>query len=270
MANLLFSIDLEEFYTASGKAAKGATPVDQLTERYLEFLRECGGKATFFVVGDLARSYPDLLQTIASEGHELACHGDRHITLDRMDRVFLLEDLLRNCDAVSDACGVRPIGFRAPLLSLTSDQEWAYEVLSEAGFLYSSSVLPAKNPLYAWPEFGEEYKRIGDVYEMPVTVGRVAWMTLPFFSGAYFRALPWFMIRRAFTRASRLHPISGYLHPYDIDTNQPKTLHKELANRRYLNPLLFANRKSVLKRLRKVVEMGYEITRYRSIVPSEN
>ncbi len=53
-------------------------------------------------------------------------------------------------------------GFRAPIFSLTEKTKWAFDVLTDLGFSYSSSVLPAKSPLYGWPEFGSTPKRINE------------------------------------------------------------------------------------------------------------
>src|SRR6478736_2601675 len=95
----LFSIDLEEYYPAVPGRSFRATPLPALVDRYLELLRG-RGHATFFVVGDVARKFPHVLERIATEGHELACHGNRHLTLDRFSPREFAADLRANRAAI--------------------------------------------------------------------------------------------------------------------------------------------------------------------------
>ena len=250
MATLLFSIDLEEFYPAASVANTYATHMRELVDSYLELLERHQVCATFFVVGELARKYPDVLKKIAQAGHELGCHGDRHLTLDQFDRASFAVDLERNRHSVEDAVGISVQGFRAPLLSLTSERQWAYEVLSEAGFRYSSSVLPAPNPLYGWPGFGEAIRQVSGVWEIPITLSHLPFgIQLPLYCGTYFRVLPWSLIRLKLKRDREKPFITSYFHPYDIDFKQRWTMHYNANNNILHNALLFMRRKSLLRRM---------------------
>ena len=166
MKRFLFSVDLEEFYTTDGYSDTSSTPIDSLVDLYLEFLERVGGQCTFFVVGEVARKFPELLLKIDGAGHELACHGDKHTPIDQLTPKSFYQDLLSNQNAVSDVIQKRPIGFRAPLMSVTKETDWVYEVLNSLEFAYSSSVIPTSTPLYGWPGFGKSAQRVGGVLEL--------------------------------------------------------------------------------------------------------
>ena len=263
MSVFLFSVDLEEFTPAKTGAKFRRTPLPQLAERYLEFLRRHKARATFFVVGEVARQFPSLIRDIAAEGHELACHTHTHRPLSEHTPDSFREDLARNLEAVQ-ACAYREIsGFRAPVLSLHEKTQWAYSVLAEAGFRYSSSVLPASNPLYGWPSFGAKPRCIDGILELPVTLARFAGSSMPVGAGTYFRCLPFGVIRRGFAAcAENGDPVVGYFHPYDIDPAQQWIMNAGVRGNPFLNALLYINRSKTMKRLDSILEHGFNIIPY--------
>jgi polysaccharide deacetylase family protein (PEP-CTERM system associated) len=263
----LFSIDLEEFYAERAEFRR--TPLPELVERYLELLRHRGMKATFFVVGEIAKKFPAALRAISEEGHELACHTYDHIPLSEQDAGTLRDDLRRNLDALAEFAKGPIQGFRAPILSLGEKQQWAYEILAALGFTYSSSVLPARNPLHGWPGFGLAPRRMGGVLEIPVTLSRVFGMEVPVGAGTYFRCLPFGAIRARFDRlAGEDTAIVGYFHPYDIDTAQERVMSRGVRGSRVLNALLYVNRSGTLRRLESILDGGFHIMPYREFIPT--
>ena len=266
----LFSVDLEEFYAADPARVFRQTPLPELAEKYLAFLRRHAMKATFFVVGELARKFPDTVRAIAAEGHEIGCHTHTHRPLEEHTPHSLREDLARNLDAVRDAGGESVIGFRAPILSLTEKTRWAYEVLAELGFRYSSSVLPARNPLHGWPGFSNKPRRIADILELPVTLARFGPLEVPAGAGTYFRCLPLGAIKSRFLALARAgSPIVGYFHPYDVDTKQERVLHRGVRGSRWMNALLYVNRARTIERLEILVNAGFNITTYAEYIRAE-
>jgi polysaccharide deacetylase family protein (PEP-CTERM system associated) len=261
---LLFSVDLEEFYPATPGSDARSTALPELVAHYLELLRRHDARCTFFVVGGVASRYPELLRTIAADGHELGCHGAFHRTLDEFTPEGFAADLRANREAVEAAAGGRVAGFRAPLLSLTGDTAWAHEVLAAEGFTYSSSVLPAPNPLYGWAEFGPAPRRTGGILEIPVTLARLPVAgALPLFCGTYFRVFPWPAVRRQIPRLDPSRPLVCYFHPYDIDHRQPLTMHAGVRGSRVMNRLLFLRRRSLLRRLAALLEACPSTATYR-------
>ena len=259
----LFSIDLEDVRFRVPGGERYAERVLTMTERYLAFLERHCMQATFFTVGDVAEKYPDLIRRIVDLGHEAACHSYTHTTLDQHTPASFREDLLRNLEALTKAGATNIKGFRAPTFSLTERTAWAYEVLKELNFVYSSSVLPARNPLFGWEAFGAAPKQIDGVWEIPMSIYRSWFLATPVGGGVYFRVLPFSWVRRGFRHHfSRREPVLGYFHPYDIDTEQERFMHPEINESRFYNFLLFYNRKSTILRLEKILASGVTIMPY--------
>lgn len=262
MKTFLFSIDLEEFYAEQPDFRRTSLPV--LAERYLELLRRHGMKTTFFVVGELAAQFRSTIRDIHAEGHELGCHTHAHLALNQYTPETFEEDLRRNREAIAECVQAEVVGFRAPILSLTEKTQWAYEVLARQAFQYSSSVLPAANPLHGWPGFGVSPRRINGVLELPVTLARFLWMRVPVGAGTYFRCLPFGFIRRSFGRCAESGgPVVGYFHPYDADPEQEKVMSRGVGGSRVLNELLYLNRAKTLARLERILGDGFRIVPYR-------
>lgn len=259
--NLLFSIDLEDVRDQVSNGSTYREGVPENTQRYLEFLQQHNTKATFFVVGNVARKYPSLIKEIIADGHEIACHSDKHIQLNEQTPEEFLEDVRRNLDSLYTAGAEDVIGYRAPTFSLTEQTQWAYGCLSESGFKYSSSVLPAANPLFGWKEFGRKPKYVQGVYEIPITLHAIPFLQLPLAGGVYFRVIPYPLINYSARYHLKLGgPITTYLHPYDIDTSQERFMHPDLDNKKYLNYLMYVNRSKVLKKLESLLSISKPIS----------
>jgi peptidoglycan-N-acetylglucosamine deacetylase len=264
----LFSIDLEDVRMGveNGNSFKDRVPNN--TRIYLKWLDENKFKCTFFITGHVGEKHPDLIDEIIQQGHEIACHTTKHIPLEQYTKEELYEDLVKNISVLKQA-GVNIIkGFRAPTYSLTHQTEWVYDILKELGFTYSSSVLPAKNPLYGWPQFGETPKiTASGILEIPITVGRIGPLTIPSVGGIYFRVLPEFIIHYMINnRSFKNHPLVGFFHPYDIDKDQEKFMHGGINNNRFYNWLMYYNRKNVLIKLNRLITRGYKIIPYNSFI----
>lgn len=269
-ANFLFSIDLEDvrLQVPNGNLYKERVPENTYT--YLNWLSRHNAICTFFVTGSVAKLYPSLIKEIMQEGHEIACHSVYHIPIDRQTPEEFRKDLDLNINLLMK-CGARNIeGFRAPVYSITRETSWAYDILGEMGFSYSSSVLPAKNPLHSWKEFGIHPRKVNArIIEIPLTVGRFGHLTVPFAGGIYFRVLPSFIIRRNVRRVQPGLPLVGYFHPYDIDTRQERFMHPEIKNNRLYNFLMYYNRKNVFSRLEELLKGGYKICTYKNFITNE-
>lgn len=263
-ASFLFSVDLEDVRMLLPDGDRYRERVPANVDRYLEFLESHGCRATFFTVGDVARRYPELIARIAEAGHELACHTSDHTPLERLGPDGLRRDLEANVGDLEKAGAPRARGFRAPIFSLTERTAWAYDVLRDLGFKYSSSVLPHANPMYGWDGFGGSCVQTpSGVWELPLSVSGAFGRKLPFAGGVYFRVLPAPVVRALVRRRlGKQRPVVAYFHPYDVDTEQERFMHPELGDSRALNALMYVNRGRVFPRLDALVRGGGTIVRY--------
>src|SRR5690242_5053049 len=104
----LFSVDLEDVRLRMKDGEKYQERVPAMIENYLRFLQTHHSKATFFTVGDMAEKYPSLIKSIADEGHEIACHSYRHITINKQKSDEFKVDVSKNLEALNKA-GVKNI-----------------------------------------------------------------------------------------------------------------------------------------------------------------
>src|SRR5580692_1695236 len=235
MKNVL-TIDLEEQYHATafsaggGSAANGShlSRVEKNAERILEALAKNGSFATFFAVGSIAETFPGLIQRIARAGHELACHSYAHRQVFTLKRDQFYEDTLRAKSAIEDAAGTSVLGYRAPSFSITKDAEWAFEVLAELGFSYDSSIYPIKRLNYEMQNAPRKpfivTTRAGSILEFPMTTLQILGARAPLAGGAYLRLVPYWHTRwgiRYLNRSERF-PACVYIHPWELDPDQPR------------------------------------------------
>ena len=193
-----------------------------MSERFLEFLDRHHAKATVFVVGELGRTHPRLIRRFAQEGHEIGLHGLRHVPLEQVGRERLRDELREGRALLEQAAQVPVRGFRAPIFSLTPRTAWAREEIKAAGFSYSSSVLPAANPLHGWPGVPRTpFKWPNGLIELPCPVAGVGRAMLPYLGGLYLRYVPRWVTSRLLARTDTDAIAWTYVHPYDMDVEEP-------------------------------------------------
>lgn len=260
----LFSIDLEDVRENVLNGFSYKDRVVENTQLYLNWLKKKKANCTFFTVGKIAERYPDLIKHIIDCGHEIACHSYSHTTLNQFDKNSFKLDLEKNLEALYKAGAKNVVGFRAPVFSLTKDTPWAHEALIELGFKYSSSVLPAKSPLFGWEEFGNKPKLINNsLLEIPITLGKFGPLNFPTAGGVYFRVFPWMILKRNIRECfNNGNPLLSYFHPYDADIYQEKFMHDGINNSKFYNYLMYYNRKNVFNRLNKLDEFEAQIIPY--------
>jgi len=262
-SEFLLSIDLEDVRDLVSEGQRFRERVPAMVERLLMFLSEAKAKITFFTTGPVAARYKSLVGEIASEGHEVASHSFWHKPMDEYAPTEFEEDLRKTLDVLTGAGAGIIRGFRAPVVSMTARTVWAYPVLARQGIVYSSSVLPAKNPLYGWPEFGHQPKPVDGVLEIPISVGRVFGRELPFASGIYFRALPGFVIRGKFVQWRESgRSITSYLHLCDFDPEQERFVTPRLGHNPLYHFMMHYNRSGAFDKLRMLLSLGLPVSTY--------
>jgi len=238
-----FTVDVEEWYQGI-ELSPSEWPHDSRLhtglDPLLQLLESCGDvKATFFVLGAVAERFPEVVAEIARAGHEVGCHGHQHEFVYRQSPDEFRSDLQRARDALGDATGEAPIGYRAPYFSIRSDSLWALDILAEEGFVYDNSIFPVKNDRYGIPDAPRAPFDVptpsGNLIEIPITALRLAGVNLPFSGGAYLRILPWGVQKAAWHLAERGgDPVILYIHPWELDPGQPRiSLRRRVAATHY-------------------------------------
>ncbi len=235
MRNAL-TIDLEDYYHVSAFSEQipvdrwnsATSRIERNTEVLLDLLESAGCKATFFTLGWVGEQHPEVVRKVAERGHEVACHSLRHRTVYKMTREEFRDDTLRAKSLLEDCSGTRVVGYRAPSFSITDKSLWALEVLAELGFTFDSSIFPVEHPNYGIPNFARDPHRVqtpsGPIVEFPMTVLELAGLRSPFGGGAYLRFLPYWYTRWGvrFLNATENRPVCVYLHPWELDPDQPR------------------------------------------------
>ena len=199
-------------------------------------------KATFFTLGWIAKRYPDIVRQIVDNGHEIASHGMNHERVNDLNRSEFLQDAQSSRKLLEDMGGCQVRGYRAPSFSIGEKNQWALEVLSEAGYEYSSSIYPIRHDHYGMPSaprFAFTPIKEQDFLEMPVTTVEVMGSKIPCGGGGYFRLLPYFISKSAMKRVNEkdVQPCIFYFHPWEIDPEQPRQKQASLKSkfRHYTN-----------------------------------
>jgi polysaccharide deacetylase family protein (PEP-CTERM system associated) len=201
--------------------------VEANTFRLLDLFDSLDAKATFFVLGWVANRFPALIREIALRGHELACHSYWHRTVYSLTPEVFREDTVSAIRAIEDAGGVRVKGYRAPTWSITNDSLWALRIMAEVGIEYDSSIFPIHHDLYGIPGAYPHPYRLNSgeqvLMEVPPATISLGKFKLPAAGGGYLRIFPLLYTRFAIERFSKVgQPAVIYLHPWEIDPEQPR------------------------------------------------
>lgn len=235
MKNAL-TIDLEDYYHVSAfnqhiaqrQWATQESRVERNTNVLLDLLDEAGCRATFFTLGWVAEQHPQVVRAVAQRGHEVACHSLRHRTVYEMTPAEFREDTHRAKEVLENVTGAAVRGYRAPSFSITKNSFWALTILAELGFAYDSSIFPVKHANYGVPDAARKPYRVqtpaGSIVEFPLTTLELAGRRSPFGGGAYFRFLPYWYTRWGirFLNRRENQPACVYLHPWELDPEQPR------------------------------------------------
>ena len=222
-----FTIDVEDWYQSCIDFDAPITErVVRNVDRVLAVLDDFGVKATFFVQGRVAETFPRLLEHLVAEGHEIQSHGYSHRPLFEMDRKQLREEVERARKTVEDASGTRVTAFRAQDFSIVSKNLWALDVLAEAGFSVDSSIFPMRARHYGISGWRLEPHNLtlangARILEVPVAVWEFGRFRLPVAGGGYFRVMPQPILERALSDIVRRHrPVVVYCHPYEFNDQE--------------------------------------------------
>ena len=194
-------------------------------DKILNLLRKTNSKATFFIVGELLKSNPEILDKISSEGHEIGFHTMHHTRLDLFTSKINFQNEIKEFENLTSG---KSKGFRAPTFSLNKKSSWVIDELVKSNYTYDSSVVPAKTNLYGIPDAEKSPYKIdssnlstnnenGNLIEFPLLVTKLFGKTIPASGGFYLRFLPLKIIKNAIESYEKRNiPASMYVHSWEL------------------------------------------------------
>jgi polysaccharide deacetylase family protein (PEP-CTERM system associated) len=227
----ILTVDVEEAFhrndislTAKQRQKLSGRVIEQ-TERLISLLNAKQQGATFFVLGEVASQYPDIVRMIVKNKFELASHGYRHGLVYEQKQKKFRSETIKAKSILEEIGGMRVIGFRAPSWSITTKSLWALQILADVGFTYDSSILPSKvnlggmyrsNPLI-------HHRPEAKIIEIPPSIVNAWGIRVPFSGGLYLRILPYTFIRSCISKLNKkgIRAVI-YLHPWEMDSDLPR------------------------------------------------
>jgi polysaccharide deacetylase family protein (PEP-CTERM system associated) len=232
-----FSVDVEDYFQVAALApavsretwSARESRVECNTHVLLDLLATRDIHGTFFVLGWIAERHPQLVRRIAAAGHEIASHGFSHQLIYRQSPSEFRSETTHSKALLEDLTGTPVLGYRAASFSITARSLWALDVLIDLGFQYDSSVFPIRHDRYGIPSASPEPGRIAapsgrTIAEFPMSAASFCGLRVPVSGGGYFRLLPYWVTRAGLRQinAARQLPFTFYLHPWEIDPEQPR------------------------------------------------
>lgn len=227
MVNAL-SIDVEDYWSvfSRGWLHIEVEPSDAVignTEWFLQTLAKHNVKATFFILGEVAKKFPPLIKKIAEGGHEVGIHGFSHKQIFKLTKEEFRREIVDCRKLLEDIISGPVFGHRAPAFSIVPKTEWALEILAQEAFEYDSSVYPISGRRYGWPGFSKGICELDlpsgrTIIEVPMSTVRILGRDLPAAGGGYIRHFPYAVTKWAIKHIQKKRPAIVYMHPYEIDT----------------------------------------------------
>jgi polysaccharide deacetylase family protein (PEP-CTERM system associated) len=230
----VMSVDVEDWFHVENLKqvidreswGRQSSRVERNVDRLLELMAGHGDvRCTWFILGWVAERWPQVVSRIAEAGHEIASHGYHHDLLDDLSPESFEADVQRSKRLLEDIGGAAVIGYRAPSFSI---KEWALPILQEAGFEYDSSFFPTVgHDRYGRLDGVAADQAVAEVlpgfFEISISSMSFASVAVPWGGGGYFRLLPYSVFRAGARRILRSgRPYVFYIHPWEIDPDQPR------------------------------------------------
>lgn len=230
------SIDVEDYFHVAALASsidrndwgRMEYRAEASTQRLLDLFAEQEVQATFFVLGWVAKRSPKLIRHIHDAGHEVASHGMSHELVYNQTPKEFARETRESKSLLEDVIGARVLGYRASTYSITRRSMWALDILLEEGFLYDSSIFPIRHDLYGIPDAPKLPARVAapsgrTIIEFPMSTAEWFGARIPVSGGGYFRLLPYTVTRWGLQQINRRkRPFIFYLHPWEVDPDQPR------------------------------------------------
>lgn len=206
----ILTFDIEEWYiekTYHGGRKEKYAEFDRTLSQILDLLDKVNTKATFFCVGEMANDFPEVIKRIGNRGHEVACHSNKHLWLNKLSKEEVMEDTRKAVDSLEQCVGQKVISYRAPAFSVGEANPWVFEILAECGIVRDASVFPTVRDFGGFASFTEKtpslitYNGI-TIKEFPIATIKLLGNEVAYSGGGYFRFFPLSFIRKQMNRQS--------------------------------------------------------------------
>jgi polysaccharide deacetylase family protein (PEP-CTERM system associated) len=257
------TIDVEDYFHVSALASSihrdswtsQESRVVGSTQRLLDLFEKFDVRATFFVLGWVAERHPQLVKDISARGHEIACHGYSHELVYEQSPERFRDETIRSKSLLEDIIGAEVLGYRAASYSIVRKSLWALDTLVDLGFAYDSSIFPVRHDRYGIPDAQRVPHRIStpgkqSIVEWPLSTARALGLKIPVSGGGYFRLLPYWVTRWGLKSINEREqrPFIFYLHPWEVDPEQPRVSASWLSRLRH-----YTNLERCEERLRRLL-----------------
>jgi polysaccharide deacetylase family protein (PEP-CTERM system associated) len=200
------------------------TRVARNTDLILDCLAEAGVRATFFCLGWIARTHPEVIRSIHAAGHGIGSHSNSHQLVHQLTPQQFSDDLVDSIDRLQDITGAKVRAYRSPGFSITSESAWAFAILAENGIEIDSSVFVSRRAHGGFPAFSSTKPVVIEyggttLKQFPVVPGKICRLSVNFSGGGYFRLLPYPLIHHLMAQSEY---VMTYFHPRDFDPEQPR------------------------------------------------
>lgn len=227
----ILTFDVEEwFHLLDNSSTRSAEQwknfevrIHENMDRIFRILDDTNTRATFFIIGWIARTYPDVVKRIA-EKYEIGSHTMNHQLVWQQNRDEFRQDVDSSIKLLEDITGKSVRCFRAPGFSIRESEAWAFETLVDLGIEIDCSVFPAHHAHGGMPSYGKGepaiLKRYGRILkEFPISTKELGGRHLIYSGGGYFRLFPYWLIKK-WAKEDKDYLLS-YIHPRDLDAGQP-------------------------------------------------
>ena len=237
----ILTVDVEEWFHLldhdltkdKGSWSSHEVRIHKNLERILTILENTDTKATFFVLGWIAKKYPDVIKTLLEMNYDIGSHSFYHELVYHQNKLSFKKDVEYSIKTIEDISGKSVKYFRAPGFSITEQNLWAFDVLLELGIEIDCSIFPARHSHGGFPSYGKSSPAIIEINgsklkQLPISFFSILNYPVVFSGGGYFRLFPYRIIKYLSKDTDYL---MSYIHPRDLDPGQPIVPNLSVARR---------------------------------------
>ena len=193
--------------------------IDQNMNYIFDLLESKDLKASFFVLGWIARKFPHIVQKIDKLGHEIGTHSDLHQLIHQQTRTEFKEDLSKSIKSIEDLIGKKVRMYRAPGFSVVDSTKWVFDELIACDIEIDASLCSRKTFNGGLTDFKCKEPSVistssGQIKEFPINLFSFFGNEIVFSGGGYFRFFPYRCVKHM---AIQSNYMMTYFHPRDFD-----------------------------------------------------